>query len=100
MEDLRFEIFDIDYLAATNGTGGFRDSVIVTGYNARGGSVLPELTTPYNSGSQGQTAPSTVYIGSPIASNRGAGNPSNGNGASNNDPGSYTHLTLPTNHAV
>jgi uncharacterized repeat protein (TIGR01451 family) len=85
VEDLRFEIFDIDYLAATNGTGGFRDSVIVTGYNARGGSVLPELTTPYNSGSQGQTAPSTVYIGSPIASNRGAGNPSNGNGASNND---------------
>jgi len=85
VEDLRFEIFDIDYLAATNGSGGFRDSVIVTGYAANGSTVLPALTTPYNSSAQGQVAPSTVYIGSPIASNRGAGNPINGNGASNND---------------
>lgn len=85
VEDLQFEVFDIDYLATTNGTGGFRDSVIVTGYAADGSTVLPALTTPYNSGSQGQVVPSTVYVGNPIASNRGVGNPSNGNGASNND---------------
>ncbi len=85
VDDLRFEIFDIDYLAASNGSGGFRDSVIVTGYTESGSSVLPALTTPYNSSTQGQVAPSTVYIGNPIASNRGVGNPRNGNGASDNN---------------
>jgi len=84
VDNLTFDIFDIDFLAANNGTGGFRDSVTITGFRANGSTVLPVLTTPFNGGPQGQVAPSTVYVGAPIASNRAVGNHSNGNGNSAN----------------
>lgn len=83
--NLTYEMFDMDLNNPNlnnNTSGGFRDDVTVTGYSATGATVLPRITTPYNSNAQGQTAPSTVYVGNPIASNRAIANTSNGNGAS------------------
>jgi len=83
--NLTYEMFDMDLNNPNlnnNTSGGFRDDVTVTGYSASGATVLPRITTPYNSNAQGQTAPSTVYVGSPIASNRAIANTSNNNGAS------------------
>lgn len=88
--DLDFDLFDIDILwpSDQNGqtTGGFRDNVVVTGYNTTANTtILPALSTPYLNGTQGQVAPSTVYIGNPLAANRAIANPSNNNGNSNPD---------------
>lgn len=85
VDDLSFVVLDVDMLAATNGTGGFRDDIRVTGFNGSTAQILPALTTPYNSQPQGQVAPSTVYVGSPLASNRALANGSNGNFNSNAD---------------
>jgi len=82
--DLTFDMFDIDFLGTNGGTGGFRDSVTITGTRADGSTALPVLTTPFNASASGQIAPSTVYVGNPIASNRAVGNPSNGNSNSGN----------------
>jgi uncharacterized repeat protein (TIGR01451 family) len=84
--NLNFEIFDIDQLAASGGTNGFRDSVTVTGFEAVTNTTrLPALTTPYNTGTQGQVAPSTVYVGNPLIANRALANASSGNSASGNN---------------
>jgi len=82
--NLRFEMFDMDLNNPNlnnNTAGGFRDTITVTGYSSTNATVLPALTTPYNSGSQGQTTPSTVYVGNPLAANRAIANSSNNNGA-------------------
>jgi uncharacterized repeat protein (TIGR01451 family) len=60
VENLKFEMFDVDSLAASNGTGGFRDGLKLSGQGPSG-TVLPTLTKrPSNS---------TIWLGSPLESN-------------------------------
>ena len=81
VENLSFEIDDIDYVAPTNGTGGYRDDLGITGSTQATGEVdiLPNLRTPYFAPPAQTGAPSTVYLGAPLESNHAAGIGSSGN---------------------
>lgn len=59
VENLSFEMLDVDALEATNGSGGFRDGLKITGTGSTG-TVLPALS---------KSSSSSIYLGSPLASN-------------------------------
>lgn len=60
VSDLKFEMFDVDSLAASDGAGGFRDGLKLTG-TGPSGSVLPTLSK--------RASNSTIWLGNPLQSN-------------------------------
>lgn len=79
VENLSFPILDVDWLAASNKKGGFRDSIEITATNDVGAQILPSLSAAPNS---------TIYLGSSIQSNQAAGygaNAQNGSDEGNLD---------------
>jgi uncharacterized repeat protein (TIGR01451 family) len=75
VDNLNFDIFDVDYNAPTNGTGGYRDDVEITGSTSATGAlgISPTLSTPYFTPPPTNVAPSVVYIGDPLPPNHAAG---------------------------
>lgn len=74
-EDVDFRLYDIDSLASSGGSGGFRDGVRITA-TGPSGSVSPSFTI---------AAPSAIYIGSFISANEALG--AYGQANNNNDFG-------------
>lgn len=75
VHSLRLDVFDIDFNAPANGTGGYRDDINVTGAAdlAGGFTIIPDVASPYFTSPPTNVAPSSVYIGPPLQPGSAAG---------------------------
>lgn len=62
--NLTFTMYDIDTIAPSLGTGGFRDNAVMLGANSTNGgtNIAPTLTTPYFALPTTNQSPSTVQL--------------------------------------